>query len=154
MKEKSLLFFIALFALLIQCSFMDSMSGSISRSVTGVADATSAVVGSLSKSVSSISESISSGEDKAKTAYREDVRTLMGLYAKAGSFEANWEADFSRLAKDHGILNWKSNANTYLAIGEACKELGLSETELNGLLSKKEISLSLASLVKKGYSSF
>ncbi len=130
------------------------MSGSISRSVTGVADVTSTLVGSLSKSISSISGSISSGEEKAKTAYRADIRTLLGLYSKGGMIEANWEDDFAHLAKEHGILNWKRNPNTYLAIGEGCKEQGLSQSELESILSQKGFSLEIAALVKQGYSTF
>ena len=106
-------FFLTLAILFSQCASLDTASGSLSRLAFSASDSTSALLKSLSTSVSSISGSISSGSKEEKeSAYRQDVKSSLVLFYKHPTTQSDLEKDLSLVAKDHGITNWKNNANT------------------------------------------
>lgn len=156
MKQKLLLPISILLTLAIvfsQCASLDTASGSLSRFAFSASDSTSALLKSLSTSVSSVSDSISSEtKGEKESAYRQDVKSSIVLFHKHPATQIDMENDLAMIAKEHGIPNWKNNANTYLGIGQGLKAASASQKEFDMIIDRvAENNLAMANLLKEGY---
>lgn len=139
----------ALFVSVNNCSILDSASGSVSRLGVSVSDSTSALVKSISKSISSISES---EKEKAMNEYKEDIIASVALQIRYENQKQELENQLSLIAKKHGVVAWKSNPSTYIAIGQGLKQANLTPSEMKLVtedISKQNVTV--AKLVSKGY---
>ncbi|MCW7514856.1 putative lipoprotein [Leptospira levettii] len=149
MKIFTLLSAMALFVSVNNCSILDSASGSVSRLGVSVSDSTSALVKSISKSISSISES---EKEKAMNEYKEDIIASVALQIRYENQKQELENQLSLIAKKHGVVAWKSNPSTYIAIGQGLKQANLTPSEMKLVtedISKQNVTV--AKLVSKGY---
>ncbi|MCW7461732.1 putative lipoprotein [Leptospira limi] len=149
MKIFTLLSAMALFISVNNCSILDSASGSVSRLGVSVSDSTSALVKSISKSISSISES---EKEKAMNEYKEDIIASVALQIRYENQKQELENQLSLIAKKHGVVAWRSNPSTYIAIGQGLKQANLSPSEIKLVtedISKQNVTV--AKLVSKGY---
>ncbi|GBF42697.1 hypothetical protein LPTSP2_19870 [Leptospira ellinghausenii] len=149
MKIFTLLSAMALFISVNNCSILDSASGSVSRLGVSVSDSTSALVKSISKSISSISES---EKEKAMNEYKEDIIASVALQIRYENQKQELENQLSLIAKKHGVVAWRSNPSTYIAIGQGLKQANLSPSEMKLVtedISKQNVTV--AKLVSKGY---
>ncbi|MBL0955714.1 MAG: putative lipoprotein [Leptospira sp.] len=149
MKIFTLLSAMALFVSVNNCSILDSASGSVSRLGVSVSDSTSALVKSISKSISSISES---EKEKAMNEYKEDIIASVALQIRYENQKQELENQLSLIAKKHGVVAWRSNPSTYIAIGQGLKQANLSPSEMKLVtedISKQNVTV--AKLVSKGY---
>lgn len=136
-----------------QCASLDTASGSLSRLAFSASDSTSALLKSLSTSVSSISDSISSDKKEEKeSAYRQDIKSALVLFYKHPTTQKDLELDLALVAKEHGITNWKSNANTYLAIGQGLKLACANQNDFVVIVERvSQDNVKMANLLKEGY---
>ncbi|MCG6143251.1 putative lipoprotein [Leptospira bandrabouensis] len=131
------------------CSFLDSASGSISRLTMSISDSTSALVKSVSNSISSISDS---GDEKAMKEYKEDVIATVALQIRYESQKPELENQLSLIAKSHGIVAWRSNSATYIAIGQGLKQANLSPSEMKVVAADvAKQNVTVAKLILNGY---
>jgi hypothetical protein len=146
-------FFLALAFTFQQCASLDTASQSLSRFAFSASDSTSALLKSLSTSVSSISDSISSGSKEEKeSAYRQDVKSTLVMFYKHPTTRNDLEQDLTLVAKEHGITNWKNNANTYLGIGQGLRLSSATEVEFDQIVQRvSQNNTKMASLLKEGY---
>ncbi|XDD47202.1 putative lipoprotein [Leptospira sp. WS39.C2] len=131
------------------CSILDSASGSVSRLGVSVSDSTSALVKSISKSISSISES---EKEKAMNEYKEDIIASVALQIRYENQKQELENQLSLIAKKHGVVAWRSNPSTYIAIGQGLKQANLTPSEMKLVtedVAKQNVTV--AKLVSKGY---
>jgi|JI10StandDraft_1071094.scaffolds.fasta_scaffold118574_2 hypothetical protein len=149
-------FFLTIAFISSQCASLDTASGSLSRLAFSASDSTSALLKSLSTSVSSISESISSGSKEEKeSAYRQDIKSALVLFYKHPATQKDLEKDLSLVARDHGITNWKNNANTYRGIGQGLKSANANAKEFESIVERiSQNNEKMANLLKEGYLSF
>lgn len=117
-KVFTLISALALFTSVNNCSILDSASGSASRLGVSVSDSTSALVKSISKSISSISEE---EKEKAMNEYKEDIIASVTLQIRYENQKQELENQLALIAKKHGVVAWKSNPSTYIAIGQGLK---------------------------------
>nr|WP_232373669.1 putative lipoprotein [Leptospira chreensis] len=131
------------------CSFLDSASGSVSRLGVSVSDSTSALVKSISNSISSISES---GKEKAMNEYKEDVIASVALQIRYENQKQELENQLSAIAKSHGVVAWRSNSATYIAIGQGLKQAKLSPSEMKEVTADvAKQNATVAKLILNGY---
>ncbi|EOQ89534.1 hypothetical protein LEP1GSC202_1887 [Leptospira yanagawae serovar Saopaulo str. Sao Paulo = ATCC 700523] len=139
----------ALFISVNNCSFLDSASGSISRLTMSVSDSTSALVKSICNSISSISEE---SKEKVMNEYQEDIIASVALQIRYENQSQELENQLSLIAKKHGLVSWRSEAATYIAIGQGLKQANLTPSEMKEVaedVSKQNITV--AKLILKGY---
>ncbi|TGK46692.1 putative lipoprotein [Leptospira bouyouniensis] len=149
MKVFTLISALALFTSVNNCSILDSASGSASRLGVSVSDSTSALVKSISKSISSISES---EKEKAMNEYKEDIIASVSLQIRYENQKQELENQLALIAKKHGVVAWKSNPSTYIAIGQGLKQAKLTPSEMKLVtedVAKQNVVV--AKLVSKGY---
>ena len=87
--------------------------------------------GSLSDSVSSPFESRSSASGGTDSAYLQDVREAVIALAHQGGDLDGLRRGLSSLARRHGILDWGSDALTFLAVGQGLRMAGVSRDGLS-----------------------
>ncbi|MGE8721628.1 putative lipoprotein [Leptospira terpstrae] len=126
-KHLSVVSVIAVLISFNNCSFLDSASGSVSRLGVSVSDSASALVKSVSNSISSISDE---GKEKAMNQYKEDVIASVALQIRYENQKQELENQLSSIAKSHGVVAWRSNSATYIAIGQGLKQANLSPSEM------------------------
>ncbi|MCW7469924.1 putative lipoprotein [Leptospira kanakyensis] len=126
-KHLSLVSVIAVLISFNNCAILDSASTSVSRLGISVSDSTSAFVKSVSKSISSISD----GEkEKAMNEYKEDIIASVALQIRYENHKQELENQLAAIAKSHGVVAWRSNSVTYIAIGQGLKQANLSPSEM------------------------
>ncbi|XDD54914.1 putative lipoprotein [Leptospira sp. WS4.C2] len=126
-KHLSVVSVIAVLISFNNCSILDSASGSVSRLGVSVSDSASALVKSVSKSVSSISDD---EKEKAMNQYKEDVIASVALQIRYENQKQELENQLSSIAKSHGVVAWRSNSATYIAIGQGLKQAKLTPSEM------------------------
>ncbi|TGL87958.1 putative lipoprotein [Leptospira congkakensis] len=126
-KHLSIVSVIAVLLSFNNCSFLDSASTSISRLGVSVSDSASALVKSVSNSISSISDS---GKEKAMNEYKEDIIASVALQIRYENQKQELENQLSAIAKSHGVVAWRSNSATYIAIGQGLKQANLAPSEM------------------------
>lgn len=126
-KHLSVVSVIAVIMSFNNCSILDSASGSVSRLGVSVSDSASALVKSVSKSVSSISDD---EKEKAMNQYKEDVIASVALQIRYENQKQELENQLSSIAKSHGVVAWRSNSATYIAIGQGLKQAKLTPSEM------------------------
>lgn len=148
-KHLSIVSVIAVLISFNNCSFLDSASGSISRLGVSVSDSASALVKSVSNSISSISDS---GKEKAMNEYKEDIIASVALQIRYENQKQELENQLSLIAKSHGVVAWRSNSATYIAIGQGLKQANLSPSEMKIVaedVAKQNVTV--AKLILNGY---
>lgn len=131
------------------CSFLDSASASLSRFGLSISDSTSALVKSVSKSISSISEG---GDEKALSEYKEDVIASVALQIRYENQKQELENQLSLIAKSHGVVAWRSNSATYIAIGQGLKQANLTPSEMKAVVADvAKQNATVAKLIFNGY---
>ncbi|MCW7494253.1 putative lipoprotein [Leptospira sp. 2 VSF19] len=149
-KHLSLVSVMAVLISFNNCSFMDSASASLSRFGISISDSTSALVKSVSKSISSISDS---GDEKAMNEYKEDVIASVALQIRYENQKQELENQLSLIAKSHGVVAWRSNSATYIAIGQGLKQANLSPSEMKAVATDvAKQNATVAKLILNGYS--
>lgn len=122
------------------CQIFESV-GSVSTSVNGISTSSNSIsklsdsVQSISGSLQSISGSSSGGGKAQSQLYRMDVRDLTAIYFLNG-FDKEYKTDLASVARKNGIINWESDASTYVGIGEGLKKANLNEYEFQVFLNK------------------
>lgn len=130
------------------CSIFDSASTLISRAGLSVSDSTSALVKSISNSVSSLS---GNAKEAAWKEYREDVSVAVALHLQASEPISTMETSIAGIAKEHGVVSWKSHRATYLAIGEGLKLAKAKQEEIKTLLLSLQSSHpEISNLIQEG----
>lgn len=148
-KQLSIVSVMAVLISFNNCSFLDSASGSVSRLGVSVSDSTSALVKSISNSISSISES---GKEKAMNEYKEDVIASVALQIRYENQKQELENQLSAIAKSHGVVAWRSNSATYIAIGQGLKQAKLSPSEMKEVTADvAKQNATVAKLILNGY---
>ncbi|PJZ46786.1 putative lipoprotein [Leptospira brenneri] len=148
-KHLSIVSVIAVLLSFNNCSFLDSASGSISRLGVSVSDSASALVKSVSNSISSISDS---GKEKAMNEYKEDVTASVALQIRYENQKQELENQLSIIAKSHGVVAWRSNSATYIAIGQGLKQANLSPSEMKAVAADvAKQNAVVAKLIVDGY---
>ncbi|MCZ8343547.1 MAG: putative lipoprotein [Leptospira sp.] len=134
------------------CSFLDSASGSISRLGFSVSDSTSALVKSISNSASSLSDSSAKKKEEATQHYKEDVMASVALQIQFPNRTKELENEIAMIANEHGLVSWRSNPATYIAIGQGLKEAKVTKSELALLAEKLGSSKrEFYNLIEEGY---
>jgi hypothetical protein len=117
--------FLALCLIVSGCSFSES-SKSFSKSSK-----------SISKSASSPSRwsarSNKKGENSVNVtshSYQDEVAALTVLYVKSGGTTQDFQEELSTISRNHGIIDWENNKQTYKAIGIGLKESGISKKSI------------------------
>ena len=124
----------------------------ISASITSPSDWVSGTGESISGSFRSLSRSSGSGGgDAAKTAYRRDVRAFAVQFARTGGSSDDFLRGVGRVAEDHGVADWESDAATPFAIGAGLADAGVSEAELAALTGRSDGDREVVALVREGY---
>nr|WP_232225915.1 putative lipoprotein [Leptospira terpstrae] len=148
-KHLSVVSVIAVLISFNNCSFLDSASGSVSRLGVSVSDSASALVKSVSNSISSISDE---GKEKAMNQYKEDVIASVALQIRYENQKQELENQLSSIAKSHGVVAWRSNSATYIAIGQGLKQANLSPSEMKMVASDvAKQNAVVAKLILNGY---
>lgn len=143
--------------LLINCQVSESV-GSASTSLNGVSTSSNSIskisdsVQSLSGSIQSISGSSSGGSKAQMQTYKMDVRDLTAIYYQTG-FNHEFKKDLNTVAQKNGLLEWQTDALTYIAIGEGLKKANMSEYDFKVFLSNFESKKELGKFLKEGYTS-
>ncbi|TDY72474.1 hypothetical protein CLV96_1469 [Leptospira meyeri] len=148
-KHLSIVSVIAVLISFNNCSILDSASGSISRLGVSVSDSASALVKSVSNSISSISDS---GKEKAMNEYKEDIIASVALQIRYENQKQELENQLSLIAKSHGVVAWRSNSATYIAIGQGLKQANLFPSEMKIVaedVAKQNVTV--AKLILNGY---
>ncbi|EOQ96370.1 hypothetical protein LEP1GSC195_2547 [Leptospira wolbachii serovar Codice str. CDC] len=148
-KHLSVVSVIAVLISFNNCSFLDSASGSASRLGVSVSDSASALVKSVSNSISSISDE---GKEKAMKEYKEDVIASVALQIRYENQKQELENQLSAIAKSHGVVAWRSNSSTYIAIGQGLKQANLSPSEMKAVTTDvAKQNVKVAKLILNGY---
>ncbi|WP_232420775.1 putative lipoprotein [Leptospira vanthielii] len=148
-KHLSIVSVIAVLISLNNCSFLDSASGSVSRLGVSVSDSASALVKSVSNSISSISDE---GKEQAMNQYKEDVIASVALQIRYENQKQELENQLSLIAKSHGVVAWRSNRATYIAIGQGLKQANLSPSEMKAVtMDVAKQNAVVAKLILNGY---
>ncbi len=113
----------------------------------------------LSKSSSSPSKS-SSGDEKAEKEYQQTYVNEVMLFTDNMAHTQTGANEFyrglARIAERHGISDWETLENTYIAIGRGLKKAGLEEDKLYTLPLLSELMSPRPKMMKyilKGYNS-
>lgn len=117
------------------------ISAGSSRSIAGSFDAISTSSGS-------------GGQDTTpnQTSYQRDLRQYTAVFAReAGGSRDEFVRGISRIAEDHGITHWESEALTPRAIGEGLHDAKLSQAEMDGFIDSIGRSRPEAQLALDGY---
>jgi hypothetical protein len=100
------------------------LSAGSSRSIAGSFDAISASSGSGGKDTT-----------PNQTSYRRDLRQYTAAFARqADGSRDEFVRGISRIAEDHGITHWESDALTPRAIGEGLHDAKLSPAEMDAFV--------------------
>ena len=101
----------------------DLIAGS-SRSIAGSFDA-----------ISTSSQSPPEQPTPNQTSYQRDLRQFTAMFARqADGSRDEFVRGISRIAEDHGITHWESEALTPRAIGEGLHDARLSQAEMDALV--------------------
>jgi hypothetical protein len=130
------------------CTFLTSVSDSVSSAMGSI----STSLNSMSGSISGISSSSSGGASAASLQYKNDVGLLTVLHLRGRSSADGFKRDLSDVAARHGVADWESNAFTFLGVGQGLKRAGVSQSEFNEFLARVAAP-DAAGLVKRGYDS-
>lgn len=141
-------FAFAMFCLFSSCTFLTSVSDSVSSAMGSI----STSLNSMSGSISGISSSSTGAASAASLQYKNDVGLLTVLHLRGRSSADGFKRDLSDVALRHGVLDWESNGITFLGVGQGLKKAGVSETEFKNFLARIA-SPDAARLVQKGYES-
>jgi hypothetical protein len=93
------------------------------------------------------------GHDAAnELAYRRDLRAFTAEFATtAGGSRADFVRGVTRIAEDHGISDWESEAATPRAIGEGLRDARLSAAQMDAFVDSIGRDRPEAQLALDGY---
>ena len=109
---------------------------------------------SIAGSFDAISGSSSGGTEEPtpnKTSYQRDLRQYAALFVKGSGTSEEFLRGVARIAEDHGITHWESDAMTPRAIGEGLRDAKLSEAEMDAFVDRVGREKSAARLALEGY---
>jgi hypothetical protein len=110
---------------------------------------------SIAGSFDAISTSSGSGGGDTspnQTSYRRDLRQYTAVFARqADGSRDEFMRGVSRIAEDHGITHWESEALTPRAIGEGLHDAKLSQAEMDAFVDDIGRSRPEAQLALDGY---
>ena len=69
--------------------------------------------------------------ETAANSYHDEVIALTMLYAKSGGSAEDFQQELSMIARNHGIVDWETNSETFESIGIGLKQCGISDKALN-----------------------
>mgnify|MGYP000029456766 CR=1 FL=1 len=127
-----------------------SISYSLEKSSDSVSKSSESIMGSFE----SISASSSGNDDSVAlnlNLYQQDVTGLVVFYVQRHEKSLEeFQNDLNRLAKSHGITNWESMEETYVAIGRGLKMAGVSISGHSWLLDDQMLK-KYDKALKRGY---
>ncbi|HKC50248.1 MAG TPA: putative lipoprotein [Myxococcota bacterium] len=109
---------------------------------------------SIAGSFDAISTSSSSGGDAStpnKTSYQRDLRQYAALFVKGSGTSEEFLRGVARIAEDHGITHWESDAMTPRAIGQGLRDAKLSEADMDAFVDSVGRDKPAAQLALEGY---
>ncbi len=115
-------------------SSLDSISQS-SNSISRSLNSLSASLESISGSFKSSSESLSKdNEKKEQTLYIKEVSYFTKFAIIENLSSDQYLRELNHIARNHGIVDWEINANTYIGIGKGMKISNVSSNQLQEFL--------------------
>jgi hypothetical protein len=118
----------------------DSSAGS-SRSIVGSFDAISTSSGSGGGTVPTPNQA----------SYQRDVRQYAAVFVKGTGTTDEFLRGVARIAEDHGITHWESDAMTPRAIGAGLRDANLSEAQMDAFVDSVGRDKPAAQLALEGY---
>jgi hypothetical protein len=127
--------------------------GIISKILESPSDLLAGSSRSIAGSFDAISTSSQSGTSTPnQTSYQRDLRQYTAVFARqAESSRDEFVRGVSRIAEDHGITHWESEAATPRAIGEGLHDANLSPAEMDAFVDAVGRSRPEAELALDGY---
>jgi len=103
-----------------------------SSTLQGSSESSSKSSGSLSDSSGSISRSSSGGGDPS-SAYHRDVRESAASVAATQEDVARLEREIGAIAREHSVLDWERDDETYREIGRGLADAGVAPERLDAI---------------------
>lgn len=126
----------SLSACLVLTSASESVSdalGGASTSLESVSTSVQSISGSFGSSIASSAAEEETEESEKDESFRRDIRNYTAAFITSGGTPASYERELSRIARLHGIVNWRTQgaAGTFEAIGAGLFVAGLDRASVD-----------------------